>query len=116
MLGDLVGIYAAAMGATPGELPGRQAIMERHTANPGFRVLTATTGERPIAFAYGFRGTAGQWWHESRMGRNNRRLWTVSCPVLARERYGGCRGACTPRLPGPRHRPSYASGAHNRPP
>ena len=64
MLGDLVGIYAAAMGATPGELPGRQAIMERHTANPGFRVLTAMTGERPIAFAYGFRGTAGQWWHD----------------------------------------------------
>lgn len=66
MLSELTAIYAAAMGAGPAELPARRAIMERHTANPCFRCVVATSGDprRVVAFAYGFRGAPGQWWHD----------------------------------------------------
>src|SRR5260370_33816698 len=55
------------MGAPAEELGGRRSIMERHAANPAFRAVIATTnGERGqvIAFAYGFSGASGQWWHD----------------------------------------------------
>jgi ribosomal protein S18 acetylase RimI-like enzyme len=63
---EFLAIYAAAMGAQPDELPSRQAIMERHTANPAFRALAVTAGSPPqvVAFSYGFRGVPGQWWHD----------------------------------------------------
>jgi ribosomal protein S18 acetylase RimI-like enzyme len=66
MLSDLTGIYAAAMGAAASELPGRRAIMERHTGNPRFHSVAATAGNpcQVVAFAYGFRGAPGQWWHD----------------------------------------------------
>lgn len=86
-----IDIYAAAMGAPPPHLPGRRSIMARHAGYPSFRAITATaapagtvagpagtvTGAgRPdgvagdgssapvIAFAYGFHGERGQWWHD----------------------------------------------------
>jgi ribosomal protein S18 acetylase RimI-like enzyme len=64
------------------QLPGRRSIMERHAGYAAFRaiaVLQATgagpTGDEPawtspagngtlIAFAYGFHGEGGQWWHD----------------------------------------------------
>src|SRR5205807_10624589 len=56
------------------QLPGRRAIMEAHAANPGFRGLVVTappggTAAGPLpgsvaAFAYGFHGGSGQWWHD----------------------------------------------------
>lgn len=63
---DFLGIYAAAMGAGPEELPSRRAIMERHAAYPGFRALAVTAGPagRVVAFSYGFHGLPGQWWHD----------------------------------------------------
>ena len=63
---EFLAIYAAAMGAEPGELPTRQAIMERHARNPGFRALAVSSGDPAhiVAFTYGFRGVAGQWWHD----------------------------------------------------
>ncbi|MBO0837738.1 MAG: GNAT family N-acetyltransferase [Actinobacteria bacterium] len=63
---SLVSIYAAAMGATPAELPSRRAILERHSGNPGFRALAVTAGRSGpiVAFSYGFRGMPGQWWHD----------------------------------------------------
>ncbi len=69
----LTGIYALAMDTPASHLPGRRAIMERHTAYPGFRAVAAlTSGGRhqqagqpaPIGFAYGFHGEPGQWWHD----------------------------------------------------
>lgn len=65
-ISELLAIYAAAMGAAPDELPTRQAIMERHAGNPGFRAVVVTAGEPEhiIAFTYGFRGVPGQWWHD----------------------------------------------------
>jgi ribosomal protein S18 acetylase RimI-like enzyme len=41
--------------------------MAGHAANPGFRALVVTrdgSGD-PIGFSYGFRGAAGQWWHDT---------------------------------------------------
>ena len=61
-----VTIYAAAMQAGPDELPSREAIMRRHTGNPGFRALAVYRGTpaRIVAFTYGFHGQHGQWWHD----------------------------------------------------
>ncbi len=65
-LGALTAVYAAAMDAAPDDLPGRRSIMARHAGHPGFRALTASAGPAGpvIGFAYGFRGEAGQWWHD----------------------------------------------------
>jgi ribosomal protein S18 acetylase RimI-like enzyme len=81
-LDRLLAIYAAAMSAAPEELPTRQAIMERHSGNPGFRALAVFSSADVIAFSYGFRGVPGQWWHdvvragiEARWGHAAARQW-----------------------------------------
>lgn len=75
-LDELTEIYAAAMSAPAQQLPGRRAIMERHAHQASFRAVVAVRypGEegrparrqqaRPVGFAYGFHGEAGQWWHD----------------------------------------------------
>jgi ribosomal protein S18 acetylase RimI-like enzyme len=80
-LDALTRIYAAAMDAPAAELTGRMAIMERHATYPAFCAVVATIGagpgpgpdggtgaasgqRAPIGFAYGFHGSAGQWWHD----------------------------------------------------
>ena len=80
-LDALTALYALAMDAPAAEAPGRRAIMERHTGYPAFRAVVAllpreqaagqdsggdpADGQRAvIGFAYGFHGSAGQWWHE----------------------------------------------------
>jgi ribosomal protein S18 acetylase RimI-like enzyme len=80
-LDALAGIYALAMAAPATELPGRVSIMERHAGHPAFRAVLAVqpaeqgrhrdrgeavAGDRRalIGFAYGFHGSAGQWWHD----------------------------------------------------
>jgi ribosomal protein S18 acetylase RimI-like enzyme len=80
-LDALAEIYALAMAAPAAELPGRMSIMERHARHPAFRAVVAVQpgeqGRHPdrggaaagdrwalIGFAYGFHGSAGQWWHD----------------------------------------------------
>jgi GNAT superfamily N-acetyltransferase len=87
-LGALIDVYKAAMGVSAVHLPGRRSIMEGHSANPAFRAIavtappgasaggpesgTAASGPESgtaasgpiIAFAYGFHGDHGQWWHD----------------------------------------------------
>jgi ribosomal protein S18 acetylase RimI-like enzyme len=79
-LDSLVEVYAAAMRPPREQVPGRRAIMERHTQFPSFRAVVVTApdgppgrgdGPRPgtgrppiIAFSYGFHGADGQWWHD----------------------------------------------------
>ena len=63
----LIAVYAAAMRPPAEMLPGRRSIMVAHAAYPGFRALTAAengSGET-VGFGYGFRGAAGQWWHDT---------------------------------------------------
>ena len=65
-LDQLIDVYAAAMRPEPLQLPGRRAIMEQHAAYPDFRALAVSAGPAGpvVGFAYGFRGAAGQWWHD----------------------------------------------------
>jgi ribosomal protein S18 acetylase RimI-like enzyme len=63
----LIDIYAQAMQPPPEQLVGRRSIMERHAGHPAFRaVAVAACGgdDQVIAFAYGFGGASGQWWHD----------------------------------------------------
>ncbi len=64
LIRPLVGVYAAAMNPPDRTLAGREAIMERHAASPGFRGLTALVDGQLAAFTYGFHGEHGQWWHD----------------------------------------------------
>jgi ribosomal protein S18 acetylase RimI-like enzyme len=81
-LDRLNAVYAAAMRPDPALLPGRRDIMARHTRHADFRALAMVcvaadaqmaearaAADKPpadqiIAFAYGFRGSPGQWWHD----------------------------------------------------
>ena len=67
-LDQVIAVYAAAMGPPPDTLAGRRSIMAGHAAYPGFRALTAAedggSGEA-VGFCYGFRGSPGQWWHDT---------------------------------------------------
>ena len=60
----LVAVYAAAMSPPDRTLSGREAIMERHAASPGFRGLVAEADGELAGFTYGFHGETGQWWHD----------------------------------------------------
>jgi len=60
-----VAVYAAAMKPPERMLAGRDIIMDRHAANPGFRGLAALVDQNALAgFTYGFHGAPGQWWHD----------------------------------------------------
>jgi GNAT superfamily N-acetyltransferase len=77
-LDSLIGVYAAAMNVPAFQLPGRRAVMDAHAVNPAFRAIAVTWpgdgmrhgqtpgpgGEVIVAFAYGFHGAKGQWWHD----------------------------------------------------
>jgi ribosomal protein S18 acetylase RimI-like enzyme len=73
-LETLLAVYTAAMQPDRAQLGGRLSIMERHAGYPGFRALVAVPPGAPaagplpeslaLAFAYGFRGASGQWWHD----------------------------------------------------
>lgn len=66
---EFVAVYAAAMNPPQRMLAGRDAILERHAANPGFRALAAFSEPGVLAgFSYGFHGAPGQWWHDTVAG------------------------------------------------
>lgn len=61
----LMEIYSAAMSPPPEQSSGRQAVMRRHADYPLFRSVVAVAPDGDaVGFAYGFRGGAGQWWHD----------------------------------------------------
>ena len=68
---QVISVYAAAMRPAADTLAGRRSIMAGHAAYPGFRALVVAeddeSGENraPVGFGYGFRGTPGQWWHDT---------------------------------------------------
>jgi ribosomal protein S18 acetylase RimI-like enzyme len=63
-LDALTAVYAAAMRPDPAQLPGRRSIMEQHASYRGFRALAVLADGQIVGFSYGFRGAAGQWWHD----------------------------------------------------
>jgi GNAT superfamily N-acetyltransferase len=114
-LDALVAVYGLAMRPPPEQLPGRRSIMARHAGNPAFRAVTVTAagdsgddhaaggagggaagsaaggGDGPvIAFAYGFRGAGGQWWHDvvrsgitAAAGERTAAAWLADCFEIA---------------------------------
>jgi ribosomal protein S18 acetylase RimI-like enzyme len=81
-LAAVLAVYAAAMGSPEDQLPGRRMMMERHTRYPAFRGLVAVTRGTIVGVGYGFRGAAGQWWHDmvesaitAAAGREAARAW-----------------------------------------
>lgn len=81
----LVGVYAEAMNPPDRTLAGREAIMDRHAASPGFRGLTAHVDGRLAGFTYGFHGENGQWWHDMVAAA----LATRSVPGICGGEYAG---------------------------
>ena len=75
-ISGFIAVYTAAMNPPERMLAGREAILERHAANPGFRALAAvlSRGDYPsphaplAGFTYGFHGVPGQWWHDTVAG------------------------------------------------
>ncbi len=63
-----IAVYKAAMNPPERMLAGRESILARHAANPGFRAIVALLagGCSPVlaGFTYGFHGAPGQWWHD----------------------------------------------------
>ena len=66
-LDSMLAVYASAMMADPGQLPGRRELMLRHVGQPSFRALAARTAPRGpiVGFTYGFHGASGQWWFDA---------------------------------------------------
>ena len=87
----LVGVYAAAMSPPDRTLSGREAIMDRHAASPGFRGLTAHVDGRLAGFTYGFHGESGQWWHDMVAAA----LATRSGAGISATEYAGDDAPCT---------------------
>jgi ribosomal protein S18 acetylase RimI-like enzyme len=53
-------------------------ILPRHVVREGFRFLGAFAGGRLVGFVYGYRGGAGQWWHDrvaTALGPNGTERW-----------------------------------------
>lgn len=62
---DLLDIYVAAMRYPIGTGTGRRRLWIDHSRRPGFSCVVAFEPPRvPVAFGYGYTGSAGQWWHE----------------------------------------------------
>ena len=94
----LVGIYADAMDADEGLLPGRRELMRRHAGYPAFKALQARAGgadqvrgPRPVlGFSYGFHGQRGQWWYDAvsaaltgAIGQALTASWLADCVEVA---------------------------------
>ncbi len=95
----LVGIYADAMDADEGLLPGRRELMRRHVGYPAFKALQARAAGTPLAaersrpvlgFSYGFHGQRGQWWYDAvsaaltrAIGSATTASWLADCIEVA---------------------------------
>jgi ribosomal protein S18 acetylase RimI-like enzyme len=79
---DAASIYGAAMHRSPEVVVQRRDLIAVHVSYPGFVAAgafdDATVPARLIGFGYGYRGAAGQWWHDivaSALGRANANRW-----------------------------------------
>jgi GNAT superfamily N-acetyltransferase len=91
-LDSLLAIYASAMTADPGLLPGRRELMLRHVGYPSFRALVARAEPAGplVGFGYGFHGASGQWWYDAVhaalltvAGSRCTRDWLADCMEIA---------------------------------
>ncbi|MBV9291162.1 MAG: GNAT family N-acetyltransferase [Frankiales bacterium] len=76
---DAAHLYGEAMQRSPELVVQRREIMQSHVHRRGLvaTVATAESGEL-IGFGYGYRGRAGEWWHDvvaKALGREAARRW-----------------------------------------
>jgi ribosomal protein S18 acetylase RimI-like enzyme len=79
-------IYGEAMARPPELVVQRREIMQSHVHRDGFAAVLARTGGEPVGFGYGYRGRAGEWWHDivaKALGREASREWLVDAFELA---------------------------------
>ena len=58
-------IYGEAMRRPPELVVQRREIMQSHLHRRGFRAVGALTADGElVGFGYGYRGRAGEWWHD----------------------------------------------------
>lgn len=57
-------IYGEAMRRPPELVVQRREIMQSHLHRRGFRAVGAMAGDELVGFGYGYRGRAGEWWHD----------------------------------------------------
>jgi ribosomal protein S18 acetylase RimI-like enzyme len=81
-------VYGLAMQRPPELVVQRREIMHGHVMRDGFVAVVATadgTGEL-VGFGYGYRGRAGEWWHDvvaGALGRPGARRWLRDAFELA---------------------------------
>lgn len=71
-IGDIMGIYAEAMGYSDQAGQSRASFAAAHTRRPGFRAVAAMDAGSAgpsgvgnvVGFGYGYATSPGQWWHD----------------------------------------------------
>ena len=79
---EALGVYVTAMGYPRGTEHHRAPMWTEHTSRPGWRAFGAIAAGSEadpgalVAIAYGYHGTAHQWWHQQVLGGMRRAGWT----------------------------------------
>ncbi|MBV9098869.1 MAG: GNAT family N-acetyltransferase [Frankiaceae bacterium] len=79
-------IYGEAMRRPPELVVQRREIIQSHLQRQGFRAVAARVGDELVGFAYGYRGRAGEWWHDivaKALSRDSAREWLSDAFELA---------------------------------
>jgi GNAT superfamily N-acetyltransferase len=62
---EVLDVYAEAMEVPPASARTRRSILATHLQRDGLAAVGALDHDgRPVGIAYGYRGAAGQWWHD----------------------------------------------------
>jgi len=79
-------IYGEAMRRPPELVVQRREIMASHVVRPGFVSAFARADGNLVGFGYGYRGRAGDWWHDvvaKGLGRRSAKEWLTNSFELA---------------------------------
>ena len=79
-------IYGEAMRRPPELVVQRREIMQSHLHRRGFRAVAARVAGELVGFGYGYRGRAGEWWHDivaKALGREAAKDWLADAFELA---------------------------------
>lgn len=79
-------IYGEAMHRPPELVVQRREIMQSHLHRRGFRAVAARFDDELVGFGYGYRGRAGEWWHDivaKALGREAAKEWLTDAFELA---------------------------------
>ena len=79
-------IYGEAMRRPPELVVQRREIMQSHLHRHGFRAVAAVAADELVGFGYGYRGRAGEWWHDivaKALSREAARDWLTDAFELA---------------------------------